>query len=108
MNSAMTPQDGTYVRKTITADEFKEILLAADEVVSSIAYAETQRVVGTALGIEIPMDLKKRNTIIEEDSATILIVKLSYRVCSSMKGLPLGSELSHYEFILTQYTNSVY
>lgn len=103
MNSAMMPQDGTYSRKEISAEEFKRLFLMAEEIVSTIAYPETQEVVGKALGIYLPIDRKKSLTRLEENTAIILVVKLRYRIPSERKGIRLGAQMEDYEFCLVNY-----
>lgn len=100
----MMPQEGFYSRKNISAEEFKALFLAADEVISSVAYPELITLMRKELGIEIPLDHLKGQTVFHEDTATILVVKLAYRIPSERKGHNLGSVLSDYEFILTRYT----
>jgi len=102
MNSSMMPQDGFYTKKTISPVEFKGIFLAADEIVSSVAYQEIQDVVGYQLGLTIPIDRAKGLTVLDPIS-TILCVKLSYRVPAERKGHRLGSRYKDYEFSLIQF-----
>lgn len=106
MNSAMMPQEGSYSRWDISSDEFKKIFLAADEIVSSVAYPSIQKVVGSFLDITIPIDRSKSLTEILEDEATILVVKLKYRVPHGQKGRVSaghGQSFDDYEFILVKY-----
>ena len=103
----MMPQEGSYTRRDISQDEWKEIFLSAEEIVSSVAYPSIQTVVGEHLKLNIPLDSEKRNTVIEEDDATILVVKLKYRVPHGMKGLAssgYGQSIDDYEFIVLTYS----
>lgn len=107
MNSAMMPQSGSYIRRDISAVEFRRIFLRAKEIVSTVAYPQIQEVVGKALGLEIPIDRSKKMTVLDEQS-TILVVKLQYRVPSAMKGrsdLGIGQSFEDYEYCLIQYSS---
>lgn len=101
MNSAMMPNDGIFLRETITSQEFKKIFLVhSHDWESFIGYNNTAAMLSHLLGIPIP--LNRENTVIKEGDF-VLAVQLRYRVPVEEKSLAGGARkhgghISDYEF----------
>jgi len=102
MNSAMMPEDGYYRRVRITAEQAAEILRNAKEIISSVAYPEVCDLLYNISGVEVPLDVEKRLTSLQENKCLILVAKLRFRVKSERKGVDTHS-IEDYEFLLIEY-----
>jgi len=77
MNSAMIPNEGTYAYRTISRDEFVEILKLASEIESFVGYPSTLQHIKEISGVELELS---REVCRFEVGDIAAIVKLKYRV----------------------------
>ena len=101
----MMPRDGSYTRKQIQSEEFVSILSRASEIISTIGYPNVAEMVSTMAGRNVATS--RDLTEIREDKATILVVKLPYRIASpNSKGTHNSRNPADYEFFSVEYSRA--
>jgi predicted nucleotidyltransferase len=99
----MMPEDGSYVRYSITLEQAAYLLSRYDIIVSSVAYKEITELLAESAGILIELDNKKKKTEFQEDVCDILVMKLKFRIPSERKGLDRRYDINEYEFLFVRF-----
>jgi hypothetical protein len=100
LNSAMMPSDGKYVKRTISKNQFIDIIKSATEVKSSIGYQSVSDVIKKLTGISI--DVNRDITIIP-NGYNVIGLHLDHRVAPDEKGSKNPSE-DDYVYFIAIYT----
>jgi len=79
MNSAMMPQDGTYIKETISPKKAREIFEKAPAVKSAIGYANAQNAIEQILGVKPELC---RDVVEFKHADTAICFQLKYRILS--------------------------
>jgi hypothetical protein len=105
LNSAMMPDEGIYILKRISRDDFGRLVADAyqrGDLHSYVGYPETAQHIERVSGV--PIQVNRAPTKLAADQATILICKLAYRVADpGMKGKLQPTE-DDYEYYVATYT----
>lgn len=83
LNSANMPIDGQYIKKTISKNQFIDILKSAKNIISSIGYESVSDIIHELTNIKI--EVKRDITLIPFDY-NILGLTLDYRLNPDEKG----------------------
>lgn len=101
LNSAVMPQDGHYIKKTISKNQFIDIVTNAEDIKSSIGYQAVSDIVYklTNKKIEVNRDI----TIIPDDYH-IVGLTLDHRINPEDKGFKNPNE-DDYVYFIAHYAN---
>jgi len=104
LNSAMMPDEGVYVLRRVSRDEFAKLVADAyqrGDLQSYVGYPETAQHIERVSGVQIQVNRAPTKLA---DQATILICRLAYRVTDpGMKG-KLQPTDEDYEYYVATYT----
>ena len=100
LNSAQMPCDGLYNKRSISKNQFVEIVKKATKIKSSIGYDTVSKLVKHLTGINVPVD---RGTTYINEGDTIVGLTLNYRVNSTDKGYHNPTE-DDYIYFVAKYT----
>ncbi len=102
LNSAQMPCDGLYNKRSISKNQFINIVQEANTIKSSIGYNSVSKLVLELTGITVDVD---RGTTYINEGDTIVGLTLNYRVNSKDKGYTNPTADDYIYFIAT-YTNN--
>jgi hypothetical protein len=86
-------QGGGIIFRRISVDEARRLVHEAYELVSAIGHADTARIVGRELGIELPAD---RRTITLGDELTLVAQYVGPRLPEGATELPAGARIEFF------------
>ncbi len=99
LNSANMPSDGLYNKKTISKNQFIEIIKNAKIINSSIGYESVGKLIKKLTGIDVNVN---RNITYINNNTTIVGLTLSYRVKPKNKGYTEPTD-DDYIYFLAEY-----
>ena len=92
----MLPPDCTYggiIFRRIPVDEARRLVREAREVVSAIGHADTARLVGQQLGVELPPD---RRSVVLGNEYTLVAQYIGPRLPEGATELPAGARIEFF------------
>lgn len=114
LNSAVMPNDGFYVKQTVTAEKFawkfKRLVNAVKAVYSEkicyesyIGYPETAKILENLLGVSVPVS-RVETTL--QDGDVLFIARLTYRVNPIEKAQQRATKIEDYEYSWVFYAST--
>jgi hypothetical protein len=86
-------QDGGIIFRRIPVDEARRLVREAAQVVSAIGHADTARIVGQALDIELPAD---RRNVVLGDELMLVAQYIGPRLPEGATELPSGARVEFF------------
>jgi hypothetical protein len=86
-------QDGGIIFRRLSADEARRLVHEASQIESAIGHADTARIVGLALGIELQAD---RRTVTLGDELTLVAQYVGPRLPEGATELPAGARIEFF------------
>jgi hypothetical protein len=86
-------QSGGIIFRRLSLSEAQRLIREATEVVSAIGHADTARLVGLALGIELPAD---RRSVTLGDELTLVAQYVGPRLPEGATELPAGARIEFF------------
>lgn len=102
LNSAQMPCDGLYNKRTISKNQFIEIVKNADTINSSVGYESVSKLIKKLTSIIVPVN---RSTTYINEGDVVVGLTLDYRVSSKDKGHHNPTE-DDYIYFVAKYTKN--
>lgn len=99
MNAANMPHDGTYIKRSISKNQFKSIVQGAKTIISSIGYESITKLILELTGVKVSVN---RSITLLSDNDIVLGLNLDYRMNPDDKGRK-EPNIDDYIFFITFY-----
>lgn len=83
LNSANMPTDGTYIKKSISKNQFIDIIQNAENIISGVGYESVKELIKDITGVDINVE---RGMVHARNDNTIVGLTIGYRIDPKHKG----------------------